>query len=207
MRALFLCALLSLGLLSTHDAKRHRRADRRRLQARPRLAAAAGRAAGKGRRPAHAGEQDVYPDTTRNYWVYVPAQYDAAKPACLMVFQDGHAFVNPKGDYRIPFVFDNLIYRREMPVTIGVFINPGRTPEQKEATAKRVGRPDQQPPRRVQRAGRQVLEADHRRAAAGAEEGLQHLRQTPTTAPSPAPAPARSARSPSPGTGPTSSAR
>src|SRR5688572_33442105 len=49
----------------------------------------------------------VYPDTTRNYWVYVPAQYDAAKPACLMIFQDGHAFLNAEGDYRIPFVFDN----------------------------------------------------------------------------------------------------
>jgi enterochelin esterase family protein len=81
----------------------------------------------------------VYPGTSRNYWVYVPAQYDAKKPACLMIFQDGHAFVNPRGDYRIPFVFDNLIYRREMPVTIGVFINPGRTPDQKEATAGEWG--------------------------------------------------------------------
>jgi enterochelin esterase family protein len=76
----------------------------------------------------------AYPGTTRNYWVYVPAQYDPAKPACLMVFQDGHAFAGPDGDYRIPHVFDNLIHRREMPVTIGVFINPGHTAEQKEAS-------------------------------------------------------------------------
>jgi enterochelin esterase family protein len=82
---------------------------------------------------------EVYPNTTRNYWIYVPAQYDAAKPACLMIFQDGHAFLNPEGDYRIPLVFDNLIYRREMPVTLAVFINPGRTPDQKEATAKEWG--------------------------------------------------------------------
>lgn len=81
----------------------------------------------------------VYPNTTRNYWVYTPAQYDPAKPACLMIFQDGHAFVNPKGDYRIPDVFDNLIYRREMPVTIAVFINPGHTPEQTESTDKEWG--------------------------------------------------------------------
>jgi enterochelin esterase-like enzyme len=81
----------------------------------------------------------VYPNTTRNYWVYVPAQYDAAKPACLMIFQDGHAFVGLKGDYRTPYVFDNLIYRREMPVTIGVFINPGHTPEQTESTDKEWG--------------------------------------------------------------------
>lgn len=81
----------------------------------------------------------VYPNTTRNYWVYVPAQYDAAKPACLMIFQDGHAFIGPGGDYRIPNVFDNLIYRREMPVTLGVFINPGRNPDQEEATDKEWG--------------------------------------------------------------------
>ncbi len=77
---------------------------------------------------------NVYPNTTRDYWVYVPAQYDSAKPACLMVFFDGHAYVGLKGEYRIPYVFDNLIYRREMPVTIGVFINPGHGPDQKEAT-------------------------------------------------------------------------
>lgn len=76
----------------------------------------------------------VYPDTTRNYWIYVPAQYDAKKPAALMIFQDGHYFLNPTKDYRIPIVFDNLIYRREMPVTIAVFINPGHRADQKEAT-------------------------------------------------------------------------
>lgn len=76
----------------------------------------------------------VYPNTTRDYWVYVPAQYDASQPTALMVFFDGHAFLGPKGEYRIPYVFDNLIHRREMPVTIGVFINPGHGPDQKEAT-------------------------------------------------------------------------
>lgn len=82
---------------------------------------------------------NVFPDTTRQYWVYVPAQYDASRPACLMVFQDGHAFVSLTGDYRIPYVFDNLTYRREMPVTIGVFINPGHTAQQKEASDKDWG--------------------------------------------------------------------
>ena len=81
----------------------------------------------------------VFPDTTRNYWVYVPAQYHASRPACLMIFQDGHAFVSLSGDYRIPYVFDNLIYRREMPVTIGVFINPGHTAQQKEASDRDWG--------------------------------------------------------------------
>ncbi len=81
----------------------------------------------------HASE--VFPNTTRHYWVYVPAQYDPSRPAALMVFQDGHAFVSTDGSYRIPNVFDNLIHRREMPVTLGVFINPGRTPDQKESSA------------------------------------------------------------------------
>jgi enterochelin esterase-like enzyme len=81
----------------------------------------------------------VFPNTTRNYWVYVPAQYDESSPARLMIFQDGHAFVNLDGAYRIPNVFDNLIYRREMPVTIGVFINPGRLPHQKESSSSDWG--------------------------------------------------------------------
>src|SRR5688500_8509116 len=90
---------------------------------------------GKVEGPLTLESKSVYPNTTRNYWVYVPAQYDGKTPACLAVFQDGHAFVGPGGDYRVPTVMDNLIYRREMPVTIAVFINPGRTAEQKEATS------------------------------------------------------------------------
>ena len=82
---------------------------------------------------------DVYTNTMRTYWVYVPAQYDPSKPASLMIFQDGHAFLSTNGEYRIPYVFDNLIYRREMPVTIAVFINPGRTPEQKDASSSDWG--------------------------------------------------------------------
>lgn len=42
-----------------------------------------------------------------------------------MVFQDGHKYVNVEQEYRVPVVFDNLIARREMPVTIAVFVNPG----------------------------------------------------------------------------------
>lgn len=66
----------------------------------------------------------VFPGTTRDWWVYVPAQYQADQPAALMVFQDGK---NMMGEWRwrIPTVFDNLIARGDMPPTIGVFINPG----------------------------------------------------------------------------------
>jgi enterochelin esterase-like enzyme len=81
----------------------------------------------------------VFTNTTRHYWVYVPAQYDPAKAACLMIFQDGQAFVSLDGQYRVPYVFDNLIYRREMPVTLAVFINPGHTPEQPESTSTNWG--------------------------------------------------------------------
>ncbi len=71
----------------------------------------------------------LYPGITRDYWVYVPAQYNASKPACLMVFQDGAGAVREDGELRVPVVFDNLIQQRAMPVTIGVFINPGVLPQ------------------------------------------------------------------------------
>ena len=67
----------------------------------------------------------VFPGTLRDYWVYVPAQYTPDKPACVMVFQDGESFMKEDGRARVPIVFDNLIAKRDMPVTIGIFINPG----------------------------------------------------------------------------------
>jgi enterochelin esterase-like enzyme len=82
---------------------------------------------------------EVYPGTQHTYWVYVPAQYDRSTPACLMIFNDGQAFKFPEGDVRAQNVMDNLIYRREIPVMIGVFINPGRTPEQPEPHPKDWG--------------------------------------------------------------------
>lgn len=42
-----------------------------------------------------------------------------------MVFQDGHSYQNPKGDFRATVVMDNLIHEGAMPVTIGIFIDPG----------------------------------------------------------------------------------
>lgn len=74
---------------------------------------------------AHRHESQVFSGTTRDYWVYVPAQYRPEAPAALMVFQDGHAYVDEKGAFRVPVVFDNLIHRGDMRVTIGLFINPG----------------------------------------------------------------------------------
>ena len=73
----------------------------------------------------------IYADTTRQWWLYVPAQYDSAKPACVMVFQDGGSSTgNPKqaGPWNATYVFDNLIAAGQMPVTIGIFISPGELP-------------------------------------------------------------------------------
>src|SRR5215471_14884139 len=61
----------------------------------------------------------IFPGTWREYWIYVPAQYRPDKPACVYVNQDGI-------QWKAPTVFDNLIYKKEMPITIGVFVTPGK---------------------------------------------------------------------------------
>ncbi|MEO6724940.1 MAG: alpha/beta hydrolase-fold protein, partial [Blastocatellia bacterium] len=61
----------------------------------------------------------IFPGTWREYWVYVPAQYTPDKPACVYVNQDGI-------QWGAPVVFDNLIHKKEMPVTIGVFVMHGK---------------------------------------------------------------------------------
>jgi enterochelin esterase family protein len=82
----------------------------------------------------------VYPGTVRDYWVYVPKQYDPAKPAALMIFQDGGGYVSTNGSYRVPTVFDNLIAKKEMPVTIGIFVNPGVVPSTEQGKKERSNR-------------------------------------------------------------------
>ncbi len=67
--------------------------------------------------------RSIYPGTERAYWLYVPQQYTAAQPACLMVFQDGSTYLGP--EINVPVVFDNLIHQGAMPVTIGLFVNAG----------------------------------------------------------------------------------
>jgi enterochelin esterase family protein len=81
----------------------------------------------------------AYPGTQHTYWVYVPAQYNPAKEASLMIFNDGQAFLAPAGNLRAFNVLDNLIYRREIPVMVAVFINPGRRPDQPEPTPQNWG--------------------------------------------------------------------
>ena len=71
---------------------------------------------------------NIFPGTSREYWVYVPEQYDPATPACVYVNQDGI-------QWNAPTVLDNLIYRKEMPVTIGIFITPGKIIAQNDKTS------------------------------------------------------------------------
>ncbi len=82
----------------------------------------------------------VYPGTERDCWVYVPAQYDGSEPACVMVFQDGGGYVSKTRSFRAPVVFDNLIHKKEMPVTIGIFLNPGVIPPVKKGGMPRRNR-------------------------------------------------------------------
>jgi gluconolactonase len=70
----------------------------------------------------------IFHGTNRDGWVYIPSRYDPAKPACVMIFQDGSGFQSRTGPWRVPTVFDNLTHARQMPVTIGIFLDPGIIP-------------------------------------------------------------------------------
>jgi gluconolactonase len=78
-------------------------------------------------------QSKIFPGTVRDYWIYVPVQYDPAKPACVYVNQD-------RVQFNAPAVFDRLIHRKEMPVVIGVFITPGRVPAPSERALDRFNR-------------------------------------------------------------------
>ena len=81
-------------------------------------------------------DSKAFPGYGRKWALYVPKQYDPAKEACLIIFQDGIGYANPKGQWRVPVVFDNLIAQGKMPVTIVLFINPGFSPDPKNPNAK-----------------------------------------------------------------------
>ena len=78
-------------------------------------------------------DSKIFPGTIRDFWVYVPRQYDPATPACLYVNQDGV-------QYKAPEVFDELIAKKEMPITIGVFVMHGKVPAIKENSLDRFNR-------------------------------------------------------------------
>jgi sugar lactone lactonase YvrE/enterochelin esterase-like enzyme len=78
-------------------------------------------------------QSKIFPGTVRDYWVYVPRQYDPQKPACVYVNQDGIG-------YNAPAVFDELIHKKEMPVTIGVFVMHGRVKAPSDKALDRFNR-------------------------------------------------------------------
>jgi sugar lactone lactonase YvrE/enterochelin esterase-like enzyme len=78
-------------------------------------------------------KSEIFPGTVRDYWIYVPKQYDPARPACLYVNQDGI-------QYNAPAVFDELIAKKEMPVVIGVFVTPGRVKATADTALDRFNR-------------------------------------------------------------------
>lgn len=79
----------------------------------------------------------IYPGTVREYAVYVPAQYDPEKPACVLVVQDG---LRRAEGWKLPTVLANLIHKKEVPVTIGIFISPGVVPAPNENAQPRFNR-------------------------------------------------------------------
>lgn len=80
---------------------------------------------------------ETFPGTVRNYWIYVPAQYDSEKPACVMIVQDG---LNRAQEWKLPKVLDRLIASGDVPVTIGVFVDPGVVPAPDDNAQPRFNR-------------------------------------------------------------------
>lgn len=85
-------------------------------------------------------ESKAFPGTTREWSLYIPKQYDAAKPACAMVFFDGPGYSKADGGFRVPVVFDNLIAKKEIPVTVAIFIAPGTIPAAEPGAKPRSNR-------------------------------------------------------------------
>lgn len=86
---------------------------------------------------------EIFPGTLRDVWVYIPVQYSAVTGgAPVMIFQDGAGFVSTEGGnaWMTPVVLDNLIHKGEMPVTIGIFVQPGVLPVANENHRERYNR-------------------------------------------------------------------
>ncbi len=85
----------------------------------------------------HEFRSTIFPGTVRQYWVYVPAQYDAAKKPCRMVVQDGY---NKAKGWRRPTVLDNMIHSGVVAVQLGVFVTPGIVPAASDDAQPRYNR-------------------------------------------------------------------
>ncbi len=88
-------------------------------------------------------QSKIFAGTVRDWSIYVPDQYDSEQPASLLVVQDGQRLADKNGKWRMPIVMDNLIASGEMPVTIGVFINPGQHKDRPSRKGKYSNRSDE----------------------------------------------------------------
>ena len=123
MRSIASSLMISLMLASPVLAQGDKPAQPQKYELGPDSKPVAGVAEGKVTQ--HSWTSQIFEGTVRDYYIYVPAKYDPSKPTAVMVFQDGHAYVNKTGEYRVPVVFDNLMARGELPPIIGIFIDPG----------------------------------------------------------------------------------
>src|ERR1043165_2679686 len=81
-------------------------------------------------------ESKIYPGTTRSYWVYLPPGFNPEFEFPFMVFLDGGSAVQPDGTFRVPVVLNNLIYKKEIPPLVAIFVNPGDFPLAKGAKVR-----------------------------------------------------------------------
>lgn len=75
----------------------------------------------------------IFPGTTRDVTVFIPAQYDGSKSACVYVKTDGY-------NAREKTLMETMIATKEMPVTVGVFVRPGDLKAPMPGTASRRNR-------------------------------------------------------------------
>ena len=146
-------------------------------------------------------QSKIFPGTVRDYWVYVPKQYDPAKPACLYVNQDGI-------QYNAPAVFDELIHKKEMPVddrrVRHARAGEGAVRTRRSTASIAATSTTAWATTTPASCSRSCCPRSRRRPTADGRP--IRLSQDGNDRASPAPAAARSARSPPPGSGPTPSA-
>lgn len=78
-------------------------------------------------------QSKIFPGTVREVTVFIPAQYDGSRPACVYLKTDGF---NP----REKTLLETMIATKEMPVTVGVFVRPGDVPAPMNGTLGRRNR-------------------------------------------------------------------
>ena len=81
-------------------------------------------------------------NTVRQYWVYVPVGYDRNAPPNLLVWQDAQRGLPMNLPLRLNVVLDNLIAKKEIPPTLGIFITPGQRDADKYPDNLGTGNPN-----------------------------------------------------------------